>query len=80
MAVKYMIKFLYYDGSSPETYSGGTYIVQGEKYACFNDKNPKLYKSKQLAERSAKKLSLTCSNTEIDYYEIIEVECENNGR
>lgn len=79
MAVKYMIKFLYIDGSPPEIYSGGTYIFNGEKYACFNNNNPKVYKSKQLAERSAKKLSLSCSNTEAYHYEIIEVECENNG-
>lgn len=66
----YYIRFRYYSSPS-EVYSGGTYIVQGEKYAAFDSCNPKLYKSAKVAENAAKKLAISCSNTSDDY-EIVE--------
>ncbi|MBQ3256373.1 MAG: hypothetical protein IJN43_16210 [Ruminococcus sp.] len=66
----YYIKF-HYCASPSEIYSGGTYAVQGEKFAAFDSLNPKLYKSAKVAENTAKKLAASCSNTSHDY-EIVE--------
>ena len=66
----YYIKF-HYCASPSEIYSGGTYAVQGEKFAAFDSLNPKLYKSAKVAENTAKKLAVSCSNTSHDY-EIVE--------
>lgn len=68
----YKIVFHYWDSRQSETYSGGTYIFQGEKYAAFDYKNPKLYKSRKVAENSAQKLMLSCVNTSTNY-DIVEV-------
>lgn len=59
----FYIEFHYPDGSSSEVYGGGTYIFQGEKYAVLNGDSPKLYKSEKVAERSAKRLFVSCTNT-----------------
>lgn len=67
----YYIKFRYDDSSPPEVYSGGTYNVEGEKFAAFDSLNPKLYKSAKVAENAAKKLAVSCTNTSHDY-EIVE--------
>ena len=67
-----MYKIVFIDGNMRDTYSGSTYIYQGEKYAAFDNSKPKLYKSKGTAERSAKKLVSSCSNITAEY-EIIEV-------
>lgn len=68
----YKIVFRYHFNQESETYSGGTYIFQGEKYACFDCKNPKLYKSAKVAENSARKLAESCVNTS-SFFEIIKV-------
>lgn len=67
----YKIVF-HYTANCTETYGGGTYIYQGEKYAILNDLQPKLYKSKGMAERSAKQIFQSCSNVGYEY-EIVEV-------
>lgn len=69
--MKYKIKF-YYNNGMTETYSGGTFVLQGEKYAVFDCMNPKLYKSKKIAENSAKRLINSCVNTSSNY-EVVEV-------
>ena len=66
----YYIVF-HYINQSTETYSGGFYIFQGEKYACLDNSNPKLYKSKKVAENAAKKLLNSCVNTGSDF-EVLE--------
>lgn len=69
----YKIVFLYYDGyDKTETYGGGSYYFQGEKYAVLNNAKPKLYKSKSIAERSAQQLTKSCVN--VVGYEIVEVD------
>lgn len=59
----YYIVFYYHDKHGAEIYSGGSYVFQGEKYACFDCVNPKLYKSEKVAENVAKKLLNSCTNT-----------------
>ena len=71
----YYIVFHYHDHSK-EIYSGGSYIFQKEKYACFDSGNPKLYKSKKVAENTAKKLFNSCANTGCGF-EVLEWS-ENN--
>lgn len=63
----FFIVFHYSDGNSSEVYGGGTYIFQGEKYAVMNSDSPKLYKSEKVADRSAKRLRGSCTNTGVDY-------------
>lgn len=70
--MKYKIVYSYHDGSRSETYSGGSYIFQGERYAAFDDRKPKLYKSRKVAENSAEKLICSCVNTSTTY-KIVEV-------
>ena len=60
---------LFFDGKA---YTGNTYVQQGQKYALLDNKNPKLYSTAAMAERSAKKLTVSCVNTK--KYEIIEVD------
>lgn len=64
--MKYKINF-YYNNGMTETYSGGTFVFQGERYAIFDCMNPKLYNSKKIAENSAKKLIISCVNTSPNY-------------
>ena len=54
-----------------EAYTGKSYIYQGEYYAILDNKTPKLYKSKKIAERAAKKLVQRCANISPEY-QIIE--------
>lgn len=68
--MKYKINF-YYNNGMTETYSGGTFVFQGERYAIFDCMNPKLYNSKKIAENSAKKLIISCVNTSPNY-EVVE--------
>ena len=67
----YYIVF-HYSNQSTETYSGGFYIFQGEKYACFNNRSPKLYKSKKVAKNAAKNLINNCANTSCNF-EVLEM-------
>lgn len=71
-----MYKILCYAANdhTPDAYSGGTYQAQGEKYAAVNNNAPKLYKSKMIAERSAKSLRNSCAN--VFRYEIVGVTVE----
>lgn len=63
-----MYYIIFYDSNGfSEIYSGGTYIFQGSKYACFDSNNPKLYKSMKVAENVAKNLSLSCENTSLNF-------------
>ena len=69
----YKILFVYNSRyEDDETYGGGSYTFQGQKYAVFNNREPKLYKSRKIAERSAQQLIKSCVNVS-DTYEIIEV-------
>ena len=73
---KYVIKFRYMDGSSPEYIAGGTYSVLGERYAAVAGTNQELakrYTSRKRAENAAEKLSTSCANLSYDYV-IEEVE------
>lgn len=62
---KYKIYFDY------EAYTGKCYVYQGEYYAILDNKNPKLYKSKKIAERAAKAGVHLFANVSNEY-EIIE--------
>lgn len=62
-----MYYIVFTDNREREIYSGGTYVHQGEKYACFDSANPKLYKSEKTAERVALNLIRTCTNTGTDF-------------
>lgn len=71
----YKIVFYYHDMHSTETYSGGSYIYQGEKFACLDNRNPKLYKTEGIAKRSAQRLyESRCVNLPYDFddYWIVE--------
>lgn len=59
----YYIVFICNNSKDTEVYSGGTYIHQGEKYACFDRSSPRLYKSEKVAE----KLLKSCVNTGCDF-------------
>ena len=68
----YKIQFNY-PGNLTETYGGGSYTFQEEKYAVLSNSNPKLYKTKAIAERSAQRLiNGLCVNVSPNY-EIVEV-------
>lgn len=68
----YIIVFHYHDSRyGTESYGGGTYYYQGEKFAVLNNRKPKLYRSKGIAERSAQQLIKSCANVSDDY-EIVE--------
>lgn len=64
-----MFKIIFHDiGCMPdETYGGGSYIFQGEKYAVLNDEEPKLFKSEKVARNAAEKLLASCVNTGVSY-------------
>lgn len=63
----YYIVFIYNNSKDTEVYSGGTYIHQGEKYACFDRSSPKLYKFEKVAENVVEKLLRSCVNTGCDF-------------
>lgn len=63
----YKIVFHYPAGMPDETYGGGTYVVNGEKYAVLNDEKPKLYKSEKVARNAAESLFWSCVNSGVDY-------------
>lgn len=48
--------------SENEKYTGKDYIYQGEKYAIFDKKNYKKYKSLKVANKVLNRLLNTCSN------------------
>lgn len=72
----YKIIFHFYR-TQDETYGGGYYYVNKEKYAVFNSFKPKLFKSEKVAINSAERLINSCINCaeDLDYYEIVKVEC-----
>lgn len=69
-----MYKIVFHDiGNMPdEVYGGGTYVVNGEKYAVFNDQKPKLYKSEKVAMAAARKLLVSCVNAGVSF-SVVEV-------
>lgn len=62
----YKIVFRYAGGQADETYGGGSYIVNGEKFAVLNNENPKLYRSERVARNAAEKLFESCVNTGVE--------------
>lgn len=71
----FKLAFIYDDFTylKRDYYLGGSYIFQGEKYACIgNRENAKQFKSKKVAENVYKKIYATCTNVP-NKYEIEEV-------
>lgn len=59
----YILVFTYHDGSRSEYYGGGTFVVNGEKYAVLVSKEKaKRFKSRKVAENSYNKLFESCVN------------------
>ena len=63
----YKIVFHCLGGLPDETYGGGSYVVNGEKYAVLDDEKPRLYKSERVARNAAEKLIRSCVNVGVDY-------------
>lgn len=66
-----VFRFLTGYGYRYENYGGGFYRMNGEKYAVFDNRTPKLYKSEKTARRVADTIATTCVNGIWDY-EIIK--------
>lgn len=60
---------IYFDNKA---YTGACYLNQGKYYAILDNKIPKLYKNKEIAERAAKVCVYLFENVSNEY-EIIEV-------
>lgn len=59
----YILAFTYQDRSRSEYYGGGTFVVNGEKYAVLVSKEKaKRFKSRKIAENSYNKLFKSCVN------------------
>lgn len=69
---KVVFKFPNGYGYHCETYGGGFYRMNGEKYAVFDNISPKLYKSEKSADKAARVIAETCINGTW-LYEIVSV-------
>lgn len=71
----FRLAFIYdeFTYSRREYYLGGSYIFQGEKYACIgNREDAKQFKSIKVAENAYKKIYMSCTNVP-ETFEIEEV-------
>lgn len=73
--MKYIIKLKYPDYKTAEYVSGGSFIYQGEKYACITNvfTDAKRYSSYKRAISARDKLFASCTNVPTEY-EILEVD------
>lgn len=72
--MKYIIRLKYSGYNSAEYISGGSFVYQGEKYACITNvfKDAKRYSSYKVAVNARNKLFSSCTNVPSEY-EILEV-------
>ena len=73
---KTLYKIIFYFTNGPaEVYNGKQYYRDGKNYAGFCSWEPKLFKSKFQANKTANRLITQCINCSenLDHYEIIEV-------
>lgn len=64
-----------FDNDNSKSYAGNTFVCNRQRFAEFNKSNPKLYKSKTIAENTAENILANCVNVG-NNFNVVEVRNE----